>query len=215
MSILLLTKRTVWCRTVQALLRGRAPDSLIIEGERSDPLPDAVSSWSGDYLLSFVAPWIVPPAALGRARKSAINFHPGPPEYPGIGCYNFALYDNVSEYGVTCHEMTPAVDTGPILKVVRFPVTAADTVETLKARSMEHMVRLFGQIVAALLTGEHVGRSADRWMRRPFRRRDLDDLCRIDPAMSEEEVQRRIRATRFPGAPGPFLELGGHRFVLE
>jgi len=35
----------------------------------------------------------------------------------------------------------------------------------------------------------------------------LDELCRIDPqTMDEEEIRRRIRATTYPGMPGPYME---------
>ena len=35
---------------------------------------------------------------LKKAKKSAVNFHPASPDYPGIGCNNFALYDNAYLY---------------------------------------------------------------------------------------------------------------------
>ena len=45
----------------------------------------------------------------------AINFHPGPPEFRGIGCANFALLKNSKYYGSTAHVMEAKVDSGPIL----------------------------------------------------------------------------------------------------
>ena len=76
-------------------------------GKWGDPLPGKVQEWEGDYIVSYLSRWVVPDALLKRARKAAINFHPASPEYPGIGCNNFALYENASEYGVTCHHMAP------------------------------------------------------------------------------------------------------------
>ncbi len=66
------------------------------------------------YIISFVSPWIIPENLLNSAQKAAINFHPGPPDYPGTGCYNFALYEGTKKYGVTAHHMEKKVDTGNI-----------------------------------------------------------------------------------------------------
>ncbi len=69
-------------------------------GKWGDPLSDDIRRWEGDYIISFLSRWVVPEEILKHARKAAINFHPASPEYPGIGCNNFALYENAKEYGV-------------------------------------------------------------------------------------------------------------------
>src|SRR5687768_15282057 len=86
-------------------------------GAWKEPLPPAAANWQGDYVISFLSRWVVPAYLLERAKKAAINFHPASPDYPGIGCNNFALYDNATEYGATCHHMAPKVDTGGIIAV--------------------------------------------------------------------------------------------------
>jgi methionyl-tRNA formyltransferase len=209
LSILLLSKTSDTCRAAQRFLRARAAECLIVEGERTDPMPDAVSSWSGDYLVSFLGPWIVPASVLARVRTAAINFHPGPPEYPGIGCYNFALYDEVPDYGVTCHEMATRVDSGPIVRTARFPIHADDSVASLKARSLAHMLTLFEDVMDGVVSGRPLQHSGEQWTRRAYTRRELDELCRLVPDMSQREIDRRVRATTFPGAPGPYFDRGG------
>ena len=47
----------------------------------------------------------------------AINFHPGPPEYRGVGCVNYAFFDNVKSYGCTAHRINQKIDNGPIIDV--------------------------------------------------------------------------------------------------
>ena len=59
-------------------------------GRRGDGWPRDVDTWTGDFIISYLSPFILPKALLERAGRAAINFHPGPPEYPGIGCTNFA-----------------------------------------------------------------------------------------------------------------------------
>src|SRR4051794_26217032 len=84
-------------------------------GVWKEPLPAEVRSWSGDLIVSYLSRWVVPDEVLRKAKVAAINFHPASPDYPGIGCNNFALYDEATQYGVTCHHMAPTVDTGAII----------------------------------------------------------------------------------------------------
>ncbi|MBI3318264.1 MAG: hypothetical protein HYZ90_03830 [Candidatus Omnitrophica bacterium] len=171
------------------------------------PPLDRPGPW--DYLISYLSPWIIPREILERSLVAAINFHPGPPEYPGIGCTNFALYEGAARYGVTCHHMLPRVDAGPIVRAVRFPLTGSDSVASLTYRSYAVMAALFYEIADRILAGEPLPQSQERWTRRPFRRSELNALCRLESGMSEEEIRRRVRATTFSGHPGASLSEAG------
>ena len=212
MKVLFLSQKTEWCRIAQRFLQQQCDDLLILEGERGEPLPEAAREWSGDALISFLSLWVVPSMVLERARQGSFNFHPGPPEYPGIGCYNFALYEEAKMYGVTCHRMAKQVDSGDILKVHRFPILPSDTVASLKERSLVSLLHLFMEMTPRILAGEPIKADEERWSRRPFTRQELDELCRITPEMTEREIHRRVRATTYPGFPGPYVELAGHIF---
>jgi methionyl-tRNA formyltransferase len=166
-------------------------------GTWNDPLPAAARDWSGDYIISYLSRWVVPATLLARARKHAINFHPASPDYPGIGCTNFALYDDVREFGVTCHHMAPRVDTGPIIAVSRFPVRQADTVASLLERTYQHQIALFLQIAALLVAGKELPASDERWTRPPFTRKQFNELFRITPGMDATEIARRVRAVSY------------------
>lgn len=212
-TFLLLTKTSDWSRAAQRFLTQHAAEVLVVEGERQERRPAVLDAWEGDYLVSFLSPWVLPAPVLARARRGAINFHPAPPEYPGIGCYNFALYDGVAEYGVTAHHMAAAVDSGEVIRVTRFPILPTDSVSSLKERSMACLLPLFQDVMTDVLRGVPLARAAESWTRTPYTRRQLDALCRVTPDMTPEEIHRRVRATAFPGAPGAVVELGGVRFA--
>jgi len=214
MSVLLLSKTTLWCRAAQRFVKINVPDAVILDGETGDQLPEMLKTWEGDYIVSFLSPWIIPHNVLLRTRKSAINFHPGPPEYPGIGCYNFAIYDRALTYGVTCHHMVAKVDAGPIVEVARFPIFPGDTVETLRERSMVYLLKLLYEIGPLIFSKSNLPVLPEAWRRKPYTRKELDSLCRVTPDMSEDEVRRRVKATSYPGYPGPYVELGGYKFKL-
>ena len=76
-----------------------------------------------DILISYLSPWIINQKTLSKVKLFSLNFHPGPPEYPGTGCYNFAIYNNEINYGVTAHLMDKTVDTGKIIKVNKFKIS--------------------------------------------------------------------------------------------
>jgi len=183
-------------------------------GRWGDPLPDEVRAWEGDYIISYLSRWVVPADLLKRARRAAINFHPASPEYPGIGCNNFALYEDAKEYGVTCHYMAPKVDTGGIIAVRRFPIYPEDGVAELLERTYEHQIALFFEIVGGLAAGKSLPVSDEKWTRPPFTRAQFNELFRITPEMSREEIARRVRAVSYKEWQ-PYIDLYDFRFEYK
>lgn len=188
------------CANAADYMRQHGARTDVFLGRRGEAFP-TVGAAGFDYLISYLSPWVVPAALLERASVAAINFHPGPPEYPGIGCTNFALYEGATSYGVTCHHLAANVDTGPLIQVIRFPVYATDTVLSLTQRCYASIAVLYYEMVDRMLAGQPLPVSNERWTRRPFRRTELNALCRLTSGMTQDEIQRRIRATTFPGYP--------------
>ncbi len=162
-------------------------------GNWGDPLPAGIGFSAWDCIISYLSRWIVP-ADLLKQAKFAINFHPGPPEYPGYGCNNFAIYEAAKDYGVCCHHMAPRVDTGAIIAVRHFPVLPSDDAGTLLARAYDYQLVMFYEVVARIIRGEELPASRERWTREPFTRRQFDALGRITAGMTQDEVARRMRA---------------------
>jgi len=183
-------------------------------GRWGDPLPDELKSWEGDYIISYLSRWVVPEWLLKKAGIAAFNFHPASPEYPGIGCNNFALYEDAKEYGATCHHMLPRVDTGPIIAVKRFPLFPSDNVASVLARTYAFQLVLFYEVMSSILAGKDLPVSEESWTRRPFTRREFEELRRIRPDMPREEIARRVRATAY-GIWNPVIELEGYVFQLQ
>jgi methionyl-tRNA formyltransferase len=179
-----------------------------------DPLPDIARNWQGDYIISYLSRWVVPTFLLERARLASFNFHPASPEYPGIGCNNFALYEDAKEYGVTCHHMAQKVDTGDIIAVRRFPVYPQDGVAELLQRTYEHQIALFFEILGMLAEGKELPISDEKWTRPPFTRVQFNELFVVTPEMDEAEITRRIRAISYKHWQ-PYVVLKGHKFFYS
>ncbi len=212
--ILLLTKKTDTCRSAQRLAKILMDDVVVVEGDKNPKMIEIfpeIPPFKFDAVISFLSPWIIPPWLLD-STPLAINFHPGSDEYPGYGCYNFALYEGSKEFGAVCHHMKPKVDTGSIIKLAKFPIAQYETVETLKERTMVELLALFHQVCGLIATNQPLPESTEQWKRRPFTKRELEALCEIKPDMNEEEVTKRIKSTKFPGQPGAHVKVGGRYF---
>jgi methionyl-tRNA formyltransferase len=147
---------------------------------------------------------------------AAINFHPGPPEYPGIGCTNFAIYNNADVFGITCHHMEAKVDTGDIVAVKRFPVFENDTVYSITQRCYSEILYTFYELLYLLMNGENLPASTEKWLRQPYLRKELNELCRLTTDMDREEIERRIKATTYL-QPWAYLEVDEqiYKFTME
>ena len=160
-------------------------------------LPEAATYWQGDIIVSYLSSWIVPQYLLDKARIAAINFHPATPSYPGVGPCCFALYENATTYGSTCHHMDKLVDTGSIIKVSTFPIYPCDSLATPVTRACDYQLCLFYEIADLLYSEQELPSSRTAWSRKPVTKKELDDLANITPEMNPDEVKRRIRATLF------------------
>jgi hypothetical protein len=86
-------------------------------------------------------------------------------------------------------------------------------VETLKLRTMVCMLHLLHEVLNLLAVSAPLPVNGRQWTRRAFTRKELNALCEITPDMPEAEVHRRIRATTYPGYPGPYLLKDGKKHL--
>ena len=187
---------------------------LVFFGTRHDKLPSEVLNWQGDLIISFISSWIIPESLLQNASFAAINFHPGSPEYPGTGCTNFAIYNGEKEYGVTCHHMKAVVDTGNIIAVKRFPIKESDTVYGVTQRCYGLIEEQFYEVLGGILNGQPLPSSGESWKRKPYTRRELNELCFISSEMPDEEIEKRIKATTYR-EPWAYTKIGNKIFKLQ
>ncbi len=78
-----------------------------------------------------------------RWEGRILNIHPSLlPKYRGLDTHARALAAGDAQHGCTVHEVTPALDDGPILGQARVPVEPDDTPDTLAARVLaaEHIL---------------------------------------------------------------------------
>jgi len=187
-------------------IQQRFKNAVIVFSTRNEPFPEYLYIWEGQLIISYLSQWIIPGKLLKKAKFAAINFHPGPPEYPGIGCTNFAVYNREKEFGITCHHMLAKVDSGPIIAVKRFPVFENDTVYSITQRCYSEILHLFYQLISNVLAGQSLPQSTEIWKRKAYTRKQLNELCELSQDMTPEEIALRIKATTYGDKQWAFMK---------
>ncbi len=83
-----------------------------------------------------------------------INIHPSLlPKYKGLHTHARALEAGDSEHGCTVHEVTAALDDGPILGQATIAVHAGDTPDTLADRVLVQEHRLYPAVLRRFASG--------------------------------------------------------------
>lgn len=195
--------------------------TILLSKSRGEKIPGKILKWRGNYILSFRSLYILPKTLIDNAEQMAINFHPGPPEYPGSGCINFALYDEVNEFGVTAHIMNQKIDNGQILEVRKFKVHLRDTLQSLLLRTHEELYKLcIDFIKGIILRGNNfidekkVISKKEKWVGEAKILKDLERLQTISPLVTEAELKKIIRATYIDNYP-PVIKIHGYTFDLN
>lgn len=92
---------------------------------------------------------------VARYAGQMLNIHPSLlPKYPGLNTHARAIEAGENEAGCTVHEVTPALDSGPILGQARVPVLPGDTAQILAARVLVQEHRLYPAVLRRFAAGD-------------------------------------------------------------
>ncbi|GFE51851.1 hypothetical protein So717_36040 [Roseobacter cerasinus] len=145
--------------------------------DHGTPRPKDHLNWKGDWIFTFKADLVLPETVLSKARKGAINFHPAPPSYRGIGGYYFALADGCKTFGATCHHMDDKIDHGDIIAVDHFAVFEDETPASLTDRTAHVCLGLFYRMINQIdRTGQIVPEDRETWGDHLYTRKQLSKL---------------------------------------
>ncbi len=168
-----------------------------------------------DLVISYMFRYRVKSDVIALGRRAAVNFHAGPlPEFGGWAFYNMAILENSREYGCTCHHLDDGFDTGPLLRVSRFPIDAArETAFSLERRTQEDMLRLFLEFCDLVETTGTTG-TFPREEQDPAKMRYLDyesfaKLKEIPAGADAETIDRHARAFWYPPYECACINVGG------
>jgi methionyl-tRNA formyltransferase len=164
-----------------------------------------------DLLISFLNECILTPEML---QCPNINFHPGPPEYPGRGGASYALYDRAKTYGATAHVMAEHVDSGAIVLVDEFDIAPYTRCETLFARAELSCLELLAKALHIFSTcGKVPPPNGRTWRGKSGTRKQFVQWLMLNPA-NPETFRRKAAAAYHSKFPGPYVTVHGLKFDL-
>jgi phosphoribosylglycinamide formyltransferase-1 len=97
---------------------------------------------------------VLTPGFIAGWSGRMLNIHPSIlPLFPGLHTHARALAAGMAVHGCTVHEVTPELDSGPILGQAVVPVLPGDTPETLAARVLPAEHRLYPAVLRRFAAG--------------------------------------------------------------
>jgi len=207
--LLLVNKEKKFSNQIINITKKKFKNSKILD--HNEPLDE---SKNYDYVLSYLSKKILTKKFLKSTKQYNINFHPGSSKYPGIGCFNFALYNNEKNYGVTAHIMSEKVDSGKIIAERKFKIEKNFNVKMISEKSYVEMFKLYKEILYMIKNNE-VRFSSIKWKRKPYQSSDLNNLSKINFNDTRSTILKKIRCTYFEGKPKPYILIKGIKFNFE
>ena len=144
-----------------------------------------------------------------------LNFHPSPlPDIRGLGGYNVAILEGLSEWGVSAHFVDERFDTGDVVRVDRFPIDAVhETALSLDIISQARLLAVFRDVVDHCASGAPLPRTP-QGEGRYVTREEFEELRRVRAEDPPELTERRMRAFWYPPHDGATMEVGGRTLTL-
>ena len=168
-----------------------------------------------DLVISFLFWKKIRKPLIDLPKIGCVNLHPAPlPDFRGVGGYNFAIYENLSVWGVSAHFVDESFDSGDIIKVHRFKIDPRhETAFSLEQKSQCLLLDLFKEVVDIALDTSSLPRSP-QGEGRYVTNDDFEELRKIHPDDTLEEVERKIRAFWYPPYAGASIEIQGTEFTV-
>tara|TARA_Y100000590_G_scaffold460772_1_gene620890 strand:- start:442 stop:1125 length:684 start_codon:yes stop_codon:yes gene_type:complete len=215
-------KNCKYSKKLKNLLKRKSKKFYYIENTKRDgkfPIKKYLNK-NYSYIICYRNLYILKDQLIKKAKIAAINFHPGTPNYRGIGCVNYALYENAKYFGSTCHLMTKKIDQGDILNVQKFIIKKNDTIESTLKKTHKVMFAQAKFILNYLFKDE--GNLAKlikknksiKWSKKIKKRKDLEKFYQIKINSSKKELKNKIRATNTKFFK-PYVNLHNKRFVYS
>ncbi len=138
-------------------LKAWADDERVVHSSSRKAFKECMQNQPFEFLFSINNPWIIPPEILSLPLRRAINFHDSPlPKYAGLNATSWALINGETHHATTWHIIDASIDTGQILKQVRFSITDDDTAISVNRRVLELTIQAFSELLKELSMGTEV-----------------------------------------------------------
>lgn len=175
-----------WCEIASEFTKAIFAEVKSIFWGPGDPYPREIDSWAGEWIISFRGDLIVPERVYSKATKGAINIHPSPPRFRGLGGHYYAIHENHATFGTTCHHMAKSVDTGQIIDVKYFTIAPGETTTALRHHVGAYSLAQYFEIISDYIAkGVPLPSSEEKWGDKLYTSKELarwiEEKKAIDP----------------------------------
>ena len=216
-SIILLTEPR-YAETLIPILLAHKNDLIVIQINHPNELLDFPESLlSGGRLLSFASRHYVPQDILQKFGHGCYEVRFGPADYPGWAALNFAVYNQVRQFGVVMHEMLKVIDSGPIIATRHFSCSGQETLKELTDLAADAATALFADQALAIATGAGpLPVTPHSWGQHVYTKWQFTSFCVIPMDIDADELRRRIRAFgEGDGQTRPFVISDNRVFIYQ
>ena len=169
-----------------------------------------------DYLISFLNSMYISKSVRKKIKISSFNFHPGPPEYPGFGCYNFALLDKVNFYGSTVHMINDKFDNGKILKVSKFKISYEKfNLEKLISKTHKNIIKQAKDFINDIQNKQLKIKGNFKWKKKAYTKKEFEIAREIKINDSKENVLKKIKAFSYKDYESVYINFKGFKFEFK
>ena len=214
-------KNEFWSKKILNLLKKNFANIQIHYSEKhNEKIPKKIFNWKGDFIFCFRSYLILNKKVIKNARIAAINFHPGPPDYRGIGCVNYAIHNNEKYYGATAHLISKKIDSGKILCVRNFKINKNDKIDDILFLTYKNLYELIVKIVK-LIKNEKLNLSKlieknqkYKWSKVIKSLKDLNRFYEIKKNISKVDLKKKLRATITKNFK-PYIVIHNKKFIYS
>ena len=195
--------------------------NIVLSNKPNEKISKKILKWKGEYIFCFRSYFLLKETFLKKASIAAINFHPGPPEYRGIGCVNFSILNSEKFYGVTSHLMSKNIDKGKIIDVKRFKIRKNDNISSILTQSYKLQLIQFKKIIKKLclnpnnLTKMIKNSNKEKWSKKIYTRSNLNNLYKMNIGykIKISNIQTYLKSTMTKKFK-PYIELNKKKYFL-
>jgi len=174
-----------------------------------------------DYIFCFRSPIIIKNNLIKKTKIALINFHPGPPNYRGIGCVNFAVYNDEIYYGSTAHLIeNEKIDSGKIIDVKKFKIKKKYTIDKILKITHKNMYQQAIKLINKILLNNNFiqvqikKNSKIKWSGKLYTRKELNKFYEIKKNISEKNFIRKMKSTNTKNFK-PYVIIHNKKFYLS
>ncbi len=175
MSILFIGDKSSSSKLAAQILQQNFSEVITIFYDHGETFPEEVNEWEGEWIVSYKSDLILSGNTLSKANKGAINIHPAPPKYRGIGGYKYAIKNRDKKYGVTSHFMDTKIDHGKIILVKYFPIHNIQDSKLLKEVTAQYCIGVLQEIIGYMREHRSFPSSKKKWSKKLFTYKDIGE----------------------------------------